>query len=174
MKKETEYEKQAREFAERNQVTMTARYQGHYSRLGTYITANYRVTLERTGRAPFGFEFSTSINDSWGYTEQGKLNIQTGLPPRVDLDKFFAEYLKKPVSEYRQYRILQRMTPPKLYDVLACLTKSDPGSFDDFCGDYGYSNDSINAEKTWRAVAEEWRSVSRIFGDVIDELQEIN
>lgn len=173
MKKESEYEKQAREFAERNQVTMTARYQGHYPRLGTHITANYCVTLERNGRAPFSFEFSTSINDSWGYTEQGNFSTQTGLPPRVDLDKFFAWYLKNPVSGYRQYRILQRMTPPTLYDVLAYLTKSDPGTFDDFCSGYGYSNDSMNAEKTWRAVTEEWRSVSRIFGDVIDELQEI-
>jgi len=70
---------------------------------------------------------------------------------------------------------------PTMYDVLACLTKYDVGSFADFCADYGY-NDlplseydrdyEINA--LYEAVREEFEEVQRLFGDVIEELQEIS
>ena len=63
---------------------------------------------------------------------------------------------------------------PDMYSVLASLTKYDPVDFDNFCGDYGYDNDSRKAEKMYHAVVEEWKNVERLFGDVLDELQEIN
>lgn len=62
---------------------------------------------------------------------------------------------------------------PRLYDILACMTKYDPGSFEDFCDDYGYSDDSIMANKIYRAVVKEWEAVERLFGDILDEFQEI-
>lgn len=70
--------------------------------------------------------------------------------------------------------IMQTKTTPTLYDVLACLTKYDPGTFDNFCDDYGYSTDSIKAQKTYLEVQEEFTNCSRLFGDVIEELMEIN
>jgi hypothetical protein len=36
---------------------------------------------------------------------------------------------------------------PTAYDVLTCLTKYDPESFDNFCAEYGYDNDSRKVEK---------------------------
>lgn len=63
---------------------------------------------------------------------------------------------------------------PCSYDVLACITKYDPGSFVDFCSDYGYDEDSREAEKTYKAVVKEWENVSRLFSDVMEQLQEIN
>ena len=62
---------------------------------------------------------------------------------------------------------------PSKYDVLACITKSDPGSFEEFCGEYGYDTDSRKAERTWKAVVREWKAVSRVFGGCLDELAEI-
>ena len=63
---------------------------------------------------------------------------------------------------------------PNAYDVLACLTKSDPGTFENFCSDYGYGTDSRNAHKIWRAVTKEWKSIKKLFTDKeIEELQEI-
>lgn len=52
-----------------------------------------------------------------------------------------------------------RCTP---YDVLACLTKGDVGSFEDFCADYGYDEDSRTAERTYEAVCKEWAGVERV------------
>lgn len=67
----------------------------------------------------------------------------------------------------------KEIVSPSLYSVLACLTKYDPGTFEDFCGDFGYDTDSLSALRTFKAVTKEWKAVENVFGDVIDELQEI-
>ena len=58
---------------------------------------------------------------------------------------------------------------PTAYDVLSCLQKYDVGSFEDFCGDFGYDTDSKKAEKTYKAVCKEYESLCRLYSD--DELQ---
>lgn len=63
---------------------------------------------------------------------------------------------------------------PSNYSILACLTKYDPGSFEDFCDCYGYDPDSRKAEKIYETVQKEWEAVSRIFHDCLDELREIS
>lgn len=64
---------------------------------------------------------------------------------------------------------------PTAYDILACLTKCDPGTFYDFCSDFGYDSDSRAAEKIYKAVCKEWENVQKIWSsDEIDQLAEIN
>jgi hypothetical protein len=64
--------------------------------------------------------------------------------------------------------------PPSAYDVLSCLTKYDIGSFEDFCGEFGYDLDSRKAYKTYKAVLKEWKNVERLFSsEQIELLQEI-
>ena len=64
---------------------------------------------------------------------------------------------------------------PTPYDVLTALTKNEPGTFQDFCDDFGYSNDSISAKKTYEAVRDEWLNVSRLFNnEEMKLLEEIN
>lgn len=63
---------------------------------------------------------------------------------------------------------------PTSYDLLACLTKNDPGTFGDFCGDFGYDTDSRRAEKTYFAVQEEWEKVRAFFKpEEMEEIREI-
>lgn len=57
---------------------------------------------------------------------------------------------------------------PDMYDILACLTKYDPGTFEDFCGNFGYDTDSRSAERTYKAVCKEYKAVERLFGDLLD------
>lgn len=65
--------------------------------------------------------------------------------------------------------------PPTAYDVLACLTKYDPGTFENFCGDFGYDIDSRKAYKTYKAVIKEWKNVELLFtAEELEQLQEIN
>ena len=64
-------------------------------------------------------------------------------------------------------------TEPTMYDILTCLTKYDPETFEDFCSEFGYDVDSRKAEKTYKAVCKEFAAVDRLFNDVIDELAEI-
>lgn len=72
---------------------------------------------------------------------------------------------------------------PKLYDILACLTKYDCGSFEDFCNEFGYEIDNENCTgynkksmRIYKAVCREYEAVCRLFGDAgecFDELCEI-
>jgi hypothetical protein len=64
-------------------------------------------------------------------------------------------------------------TEPSLYDVVSCLQKYDVGSFEDFCNEFGYDTDSRKAEKIYKAVCKEYQAVERLFGDVMEELNEI-
>ena len=69
----------------------------------------------------------------------------------------------------------QRGAKPNEYDVLVCLTKYEPGTFENFCGDFGYDTDSRRAEKTYKAVLKEYAEVCRIWTEAERaELAEIN
>ena len=63
------------------------------------------------------------------------------------------------------------------YDVLACLQKYEVGTIDDFVSEFGYEvnswEDVRKIEKTYKAVKREYKNVLRVFGDCMDELQEI-
>ena len=58
---------------------------------------------------------------------------------------------------------------PTLYDVLACLQKYEVGTFEDFCDEFGYDNDSRNALKTYKAVVKEYDKMCSLFNN--DELE---
>ena len=67
---------------------------------------------------------------------------------------------------------------PSKYDVLACIEKYEPyGDVWDFAREFGYEihdRDSFKAtEKIFKSVCREYKNVIRMFGDVIDELCEI-
>jgi len=68
-------------------------------------------------------------------------------------------------------------TMPTKYDVLVCLTKHDPGTFKDFCFEYGYdeyATDSHSAllkiYKIYEAVVKEYEKVCHIWSGTDLEL----
>ncbi len=86
--------------------------------------------------------------------------------------------LRKKTHKYRftfGQSINSTGNPPRAYDVLSCLTKYDIGTFDDFCGEFGYDTDSRTAYKQYKAVLKEWKNVELLFTDEqLELLQEIN
>ena len=62
---------------------------------------------------------------------------------------------------------------PTPYDVLACLQKYPVDTFEDFCHEFGYNEDSRKAEKIYRAIKREYLGVEQLFSDVLDQLREI-
>jgi hypothetical protein len=63
---------------------------------------------------------------------------------------------------------------PTMYDILTCMQKYEIGTFDNFCGDFGYDNDSIKAHKVYKAVVREYKNMLRVFGEtILNEMQEI-
>jgi len=167
-----EYQEQANNFAVKYGLTMAAQYSGHFDRSGNgLVTAVYDITLARPDRKPMEFRFSTSINNSYYYKEAGSINTKKGLPPKIDAGEWCA---KGCLLEFGHYTIYQsKTTKPSLYDILACLIKYDPETFEDFCAAYGYNTDSRRAYDMFLAVDKEWHGVKRLFSDCLDELSEI-
>lgn len=68
---------------------------------------------------------------------------------------------------------------PKIYDILACVQKWDTGSFEEFCGEFGYNNLPLSEypriKKTYDAVCREYNAIRRLFpeDEVLRELQDI-
>ena len=64
---------------------------------------------------------------------------------------------------------------PTAYDVLACLTKYDPGDFDMFCDEFGYDRGDKSARRTYIAVVREHDNLCRLYSDSeLDAMSEIS
>lgn len=133
----------------------------------------YEITLQR-GERKFVFNFGQSINASgrfWKYGNSSR-GVSNGFLPKG------SKVWHKPVDSctgMREWEVNKNWAEPTAYDVLACLTKNDPGTFEDFCNDFGYDTDSRTAEKTFKAVVNEWQNIAMLYTDKeIEALQEIN
>lgn len=78
----------------------------------------------------------------------------------------------------RSLKALKASSVPTEYDILACLTKYDVGSMDDFMHEFGYeikcTQDMTNFINTYNAVVKEYNDVRRCFTEEqIEQLWEI-
>lgn len=92
--------------------------------------------------------------------------------------QLYKEAFEKTVEKASQDRFLsgqkEPIVHPTAYDVLACITKYDPGTFENFCDDFGYDTDSRSAERTYNAVVQEWLQISALFSEQeLEELRDI-
>ena len=67
---------------------------------------------------------------------------------------------------------------PSAYNVLAALTKYEPGSFDDFCSDFGYNDRPLSEYPAvmviWQGVCAEYAAIRKLFtAEQIEQLAEI-
>lgn len=141
----------------------------------------YVVTL-KNARYSYTFDFWNSIRDA------EMLEIAKDIARRGNYAKTSPYFFKlKDFLESEGYpigmsaigvRLLEKVKEaikPKAYDVLACLDVLYSDTFEDFCGNFGYDVDSINAEKTYRAVQEQDRALRRLFTlEQLEKLQEIS
>lgn len=54
---------------------------------------------------------------------------------------------------------------PTAYAFLCCLQKNDTGSFENFCGDFGYDTDSRKAEKTYNEVQKQYEALAKMYSE---------
>lgn len=161
-KKVSKYDLQAEQFLKETETSFKAEYVEH----GLYFDNDketrdiYKITLTRKDKKPFIFRFGQSIVNSGTITDN-----------KVYSDSFLRDgrMITTKKSDYKQKR-----TAPSAYDVLACLTKYDVGSLEDFCSEFGYDSDSRTAEKIYLAVVREYNEVKRLWSETeIEKLAEI-
>jgi len=177
------YEQQAIDFLTATNTEFTAEFKRHgkYWDNDTDTRDIYSVTLKR-GNRKFTFDFGQSIKNS------GQINLVEHLRNKMITQPLIKKYgsnyafdltAKKEILfstslKNEDLKINPNYSAPTAYDVLTCLTKSDPGTFENFCDDFGYDTDSRSAEKTYKAVVNEWQNIQALFTDAeIEQLQEI-
>lgn len=170
-----EYEKQANDFL----LKTGAKIECTFLKNGLHFDSDketrdiYEVRITRGSRS-YTFNFGQSINDSGFYYTVGRNKkwIDRKHLNRKDL-KFFIKMQDS--SFLSNVDKIHYPSAPTNYDILECIEKYETGTFEDFCDNYGYSNDSISALKTYEACREQFKSLCALFTDEeIEFLQEIN
>ena len=152
----TDYEKQGTDFLTKHNVTMTAKflYNGPYFEDEKESRDVYEIILIREGKKPYSFKFGQSI-------------VKSGLT--VKRNPYGKTIYDQEMIPRKSGRI-----KPTAYDILTCLQKTEVGTFEDFCSDFGFDTDSRKAEKIYFAVQNEFSSLKKLFTQAeLDEMNEI-
>ena len=175
------YEQQAAEFLQNTNTKLSVEFSHHGKHFADDKSTRdvYTCTLSR-GKRSYTFNFGQSIVNSGFYYTIGKQKFTIDrkyLQPEFKKNLIF--HIKKESGftflNNGESDVIHYPKAPTAYDILACLTKYDPGTFEDFCSEFGCDTDSRNAERTYKAVVKEWEAVNRLFTDEeIEELTEIN
>lgn len=171
----SKYDTQANEFLALTKTTFKAeflKYDHHFE--GDKEKRDiYKITLLR-GTRKMEFNFGQSIAHSGKYIGHKHLCLN-------EFGKYLfteEEYKKLPYyakqKQHNDVKLNPKFEVPTAYSILACLTKCDPGTLKNFCNEFGCSEDSKTAEKTYMAVVTEWEQIKMLFSDEeIELLQEI-
>ena len=168
-----EYQQQAVDFLKKADAKLEIRFLGLSNNVNLREKDVYRNTYDFTITTPRGFMKGT-FYDSIHNTEISQLTVE-------DYAKrlYRAEYSVLRPHERNDCRLAlkkaQEDAKPNEYDILACLTKYDPETFEDFCSEFGYDEDSRSAEQIYLACVKEYKQLTRIFTEAqMEELREIN
>lgn len=177
------YEQKATDFLNKNNITIDI----IFKRNDFYFNDDkdkrdiYNITIARGNRS-MNFDYGQSIKES-GYKvifkykntarkfEHNFINSDLYISKNFKNDIFKLCYTK--FGYDTTIESITPPTPPTTYDVLSCLTYSDPGTFEDFCLELGYNNDSIKDLELYKRVVKEYQQVLTIFSDQeIEEIQD--
>ena len=167
-----EYTEQAEKFLQDANATMKIELQGRAINTAWKEKQPrnlYAVTIA-TPRGSYAFDFWDSLYN----TEISQMTAEQYARKHFRMryeDMTYSEQIKSHAELAKK----QKEARPTCYDVLACLTKYDPGTFEEFCSEYGYDEDSRTAERIYIAVQSEYANLKRIFDpEQMEAMQEIN
>ncbi len=173
----TDYQQQAIDFLNK----VEAKIEMNYLKSGKHFDDDkenrdiYGVTITNKRGRKYTFNFGQSYSNSGFYYTKGRTKYL--LPDKLlnknksELGRFIKsnidwEYLNNGKSDIIHYPV-----KPTEYDILACITKYDPDTFENFCSEFGYDTDSRRAEAIYEAVKDEYLNICRLFNE--DELNEM-
>ena len=166
-----EYVKQANDFLTKANATCKIEF-GGVSRNENWKEKEKRNWYDVTITTPKGtmnFVFWDSIHN----TEISMMTLEQYIEKKLRRSFNDMSYTEKKKTDAK-LKELKEEAVPNVYDVLACLQKYDVGTFEDFCSEFGYDEDSRTAERIYIAVVKEYKELSRIFTEEqMEELCEI-
>lgn len=170
MKTISNYEQQALDFLTKTNTEFIVKFvkHGKHFENDKYDRDIYNITLKR-GNRKFSFNFGQSLKRSGEYQVaehlRNKLWCKQTTGGKICINK--EEYKKLLWLTGIEKDILKNpnYSAPTAYDVLACLTKCDPGTLEDFCDEFGYDLDSKKAEMVYNAVKDEYNNLCMLFSD---------
>lgn len=128
----------------------------------------YDVTIT-TPKGKMSFMFWDSIHN----TEITAMTLEQYVEKKLRRRFNDMSYSEKKQAE-KKLEKLKEEAVPNAYDVLACLEKYEVGTFEEFCAEFGYDDDSRTAERIYLAVVKEYKELTRIFTEEqMEELCEI-
>ena len=124
--------------------------------------AETKMTISRTGEI-HGFPFDPH-DTLWHYKYQ------------ITLTRHHKQYRFTFYDSHHNWLNNKR---PSRYDVLACVEKYDPDTFDSFVSEYGYkiegNGDYKRVRKVYEACSKQYQRLLDLFGvELMEELREIN
>jgi hypothetical protein len=186
------YDQQAEKFLKETKTTFKAEFLRH----GKHFIDDkeerdiYQITLTK-GERSYTFNFGQSLDESGLFLSnlKGKRTGHRGfiLPDEMRKDLERAEKQKEPREIKQRFRrwfkkeyfslsgLKWEFKYPSAYDVLACLQKHEVGTLKDFCGQFGYSEDSIKASKIYEGVKNEYENLKMLYTEAeLEKMREIN
>jgi hypothetical protein len=176
----SEYDVQAETWATKYGVRMSVVFLGHYVSESDKWEADKDPTKKANTRDHYEVTLERTISDR---TVRESVTFGQSLANSSYRDNsrgpYWSEKVRRHNTTLRSYRSngVQRGHEPSLYNVLACLQKHEPGTFKQFCGDFGYDTDSRRALTVYESVQEEYEKVLRLCGgdaEMLREWQEIS
>jgi len=152
-KPDPEYDKQAMDWLEATDSTLeiTFSYTGRYFPDDKEDRDIYEVSLRHGQGIAYTFRFGQSIAHSHPKSPRWKW-----------------------MSPRERSKLLDQRRQPSAYSILACLDGYSPGTFEEFCANFGYDTDSRRSEKTWKACVDQYLNlVNRYSPDELAALSEI-
>lgn len=168
-----DYEKQAEDFMNECSAKMDIMFVGCMPNCmwdDKESRNRYSVTIT-TPKGKMNLDFWDSLNNTWKF----KMAHDKDRCARNMYGRYYEGLSITEKARVRdRMRGMEQEGRPTYYDILACLESYDPGTFKDFCSEFGYSDDSIKAFKIYTACQEQYADLCRIFTpEQMDKLREI-
>ena len=155
-----DYEKQAKDFLKKTGITFSKRYVG-LSRNTMWKEKDLRPLYEITltsYKGEYQFDFWDCIsNAEILQMSEDDLAVRLFKTHYEDLDVGRRNRIRNKLEQMKAEATITE------YDVLAAVVKDDPGTFSDFCDEYGYDEESISAFHIYQAVCKEWQGLCKVF-----------
>nr|DAV11547.1 MAG TPA: hypothetical protein [Caudoviricetes sp.] len=166
----TEYLEQAKNFLNKANAKCEIVYGGISRNWKEKEKRNWYDVTITTPRGKMTFTFWDSIHN----TEISTMTFEEYAKKKLKYNRVEDMSYGEKVKAKNNLARLKAEAVPNEYDVLACLEKYDVGTFEDFCSELGYDEDSRTAERIYIAVIKEYKDLTKIFTEEqMEELSEI-